>query len=103
CRVSGTELAGMVLSLSTHSFMVALQATDARVVALLLDGGMSPTVLHKGTAAALYILQPLLPDPIPMLKLMIAKGYDVNATLTDEIGRASCRERVMVGGVWGTV
>jgi len=79
------ELASIGVAWSTQSFVEALQASDARVVGLFLDGGMSPTVLHKGTAAALYILQPLLPDPIPMLKLMIAKGYDVNATLTDAI------------------
>jgi len=79
------ELASIGVTWSTGSFVEALQASDARVVGLFLDGGMSPTVLHKGTAAALYILQPLLPDPIPMLKLMIAKGYDVNATLTDTI------------------
>ena len=77
------ELASIGVAWSTQSFVEALQASDARVVGLFLDGGMSPTVLHKGTAAALYILQPLLPDPIPMLKLMIAKGYDVNATLID--------------------
>ena len=79
------ELASIGVAWSTQSFVEALQASDARVVGLFLDGGMSPTVLHKGTAAALYILQPLLPDPIPMLKLMIAKGYDVNSTLTDAI------------------
>ena len=79
------ELASIGVAWSTQSFVEALQASDARVVGLFLDGGMSPTVLHKGTAAALYILQPVLPDPIPMLKLMIAKGYDVNATLTDAI------------------
>src|SRR5881628_3035356 len=77
------ELASIGVTWSTGSFVEALQASDARVVGLFLDGGMSPTVLHKGTAAVLYILQPLLPDPIPMLKLMIAKGYDVNATLID--------------------
>jgi len=77
------ELASIGVTWSTQSFVEALMASDARVVRLFLDGGMSPTVLHKGTSAVLYILQPLLPDPIPMLKLMIAKGYDVNATLID--------------------
>src|SRR6058998_3438447 len=77
------ELASIGVTWSTDSFVEALEASDARVVGLFLDGGMSPTVLHKGTSAVLYILQPLLPDPIPMLKLMIAKGYDVNATLID--------------------
>ena len=77
------ELASIGVTWSTGSFVEALEASDARVVQLFLDGGMSPTVLHKGTSAVLYILQPLLPDPIPMLKLMIAKGYDVNATLID--------------------
>jgi serine/threonine protein kinase len=77
------ELASIGVTWSTQSFVEALEASDARIVRLFLDGGMSPTVLHKGASAVLYILQPLLPDPIPMLKLLIEKGYDVNAILTD--------------------
>ncbi|HET7612611.1 MAG TPA: serine/threonine-protein kinase [Gemmatimonadaceae bacterium] len=77
------ELASIGVAWSTQGFIDALEASDARVVRLFLDGGMSPTVMHNGASAVLFILQPLLPNPIPMLKLMIEKGYDVNAILTD--------------------
>lgn len=77
------ELAAIGITWSTQSFVNALEAGDGRVVGLFIDGGMSPTVLHLGAPAVVYILQPLLPDPIPMLKLLIEKGYDVNTILTD--------------------
>ena len=68
---------------STQSFVDALKASDARVVELFLAGGMSPTVQHNGASAVLYILQPTLPDPVPMLKLMIEAGFDLDANLFD--------------------
>jgi hypothetical protein len=77
------ELANLGVAWSTQSFVDSLKAGDARVVELFLAGGMSPTVLHNSASAVLYILQPRLPDPSPMLKLMIEAGFDVNANLYD--------------------
>jgi hypothetical protein len=77
------ELANIGVSWSTDAFVEALEASDARSVKLFLDGGMSPTVLHKGTSAVVYILQPRLPSPIPMLELMIKAGFDPNVNLVD--------------------
>lgn len=77
------ELANLGVTWSTGSFVEALVASDARVVRLFLQGGMSPTVLHNGASAVLYMLQVKLPDPVPMLKLMVDAGFDVNADLFD--------------------
>jgi hypothetical protein len=77
------ELAGLGVTWSTDSFVEALETSDGRTVQLFLDGGMSPTVLHKGTAAVLYILQPGLPDALPMLKLLIEAGLDPNVNVVD--------------------
>jgi hypothetical protein len=51
--------------------------------ACFLEGGMSPAVLHNGAAAVLYMLQPRLPDPVPMLRLMVDAGFDVNTNVFD--------------------
>lgn len=77
------ELASLGVTWSTDAFIEALETSDARTVQLFLDGGMSPTVLHKGTAAVLYILQPGLPDALPMLKLLVAAGFDPNSFVVD--------------------
>jgi hypothetical protein len=44
---------------------------------------MTAATDHGGAAALLYILQPLLPDPVPMLELFLAAGYDPNTALID--------------------
>jgi len=77
------ELANLGVAWSTQGFVDALEAADARTVRLFLEGGMSPAVLHDGASAVLFTLQPNLPDPIPMLKLMIDAGFDVNTNLID--------------------
>ena len=77
------ELANLGVVWSTQSFVDALQSGDARTVELFLRGGMSPAVLHNGASAVLYMLQPRLPDPIPMLKLFVAAGFDLGTNLFD--------------------
>jgi hypothetical protein len=77
------ELANMGIQWSTQSFVDALMASDARTVRLFLAGGMAANTVHNGASAILYIFQPNLPDPVPMLKLIFASGYDANVTLID--------------------
>jgi hypothetical protein len=77
------ELANLGVSWSTQSFVDALIASDARTVKLFLQGGMAPTIRHANASAVLYVLQAKLPDPVPMLELLIDAGLDVNAHLYD--------------------
>lgn len=77
------ELANIGVAWSTGSFVDALKTGDARVVRLFLSGGMSPAVLHGNASAVIYMLQPRLPDPAPMLQLMVDAGFDLNANLHD--------------------
>jgi hypothetical protein len=77
------ELASLGIAWTTAAFVEALVTSDARAVPLFLAGGMTARTDHVGAAALLYILQPNLPDPVPMLELFLAAGYDPNATLID--------------------
>jgi hypothetical protein len=62
-----------------------LKLSDERTVRLFLDGGMSPTADYKGAAAVVYILQPgLTVSPVPMLTLLVEKGFDLDTILTDD-------------------
>jgi hypothetical protein len=77
------ELANMGIAWTTDAFVEALMTSDARAVKLFLAGGMSATTNHKNASAVVYILQPGLPDPVAMLELLVAAGYDPNAKLLD--------------------
>jgi hypothetical protein len=79
------ELANIGIQWTTGAFVEALETGDARAVSLFLKGGMSAETQHNGASAVLYILQPTLPDPIPMLQLLVDSGYDPNANLVDPI------------------
>ena len=77
------ELANLGIVWTTEAFVEALMTGDARAVRLFLAGGMSAETSHTGASAVLYILQPNLPDPVPMLELLVAAGYDPDAPLLD--------------------
>lgn len=79
------ELANLGVPWTTEAFVDALKLSDARTVSLFLDGGMLPTAVHKGASAVAFILQPALTVPAaPMLALMVSKGFDLDAILTDD-------------------
>jgi len=77
------ELANLGVTWSPQAFVDAMMDGDQRSVKLFLDGGMSPALNHKGASAVLYILQPKLPDPVPVLKLIVDAGFDPNTNLID--------------------
>ena len=76
------ELANLGVPWSTQGFVDAMMASDERTAKLFLDGGMSPAV-SQGASAVLYIFQPKLADPLPVLKLLIEGGFDLNTNLID--------------------
>jgi len=77
------ELANLGIQWTTDAFVEALETSDARAVKLFLAGGMKAETDHKGASAIVYILQPSLPDPVPMLQLFVDAGYDPNSKLID--------------------
>jgi hypothetical protein len=77
------ELANLGVAWTAQAFIDAMMDGDQRSVKLFLDGGMSPTLNHKGASAVLYILQPKLPDPVPVLTLIVDAGFDPNTNLID--------------------
>jgi hypothetical protein len=77
------ELANLGVQWDDQAFVDALMRGDERTVRLFLAGGMTATTNHNGASAVLYILQPDLPDPVPMLKLLVDSGYDPNVNLID--------------------
>lgn len=77
------ELNNMGIGWTEQEFIDALMRSDLVALELFLDGGMSPLLNHNGASAVLYALQPRLPDPRPVLELLIRKGFDVNAPLVD--------------------
>ena len=79
------ELANLGVPWSTAAFVEALKLGDERSVSLFLDGGMSPSAVHKGASAVVFILQPgLTESSVPMLKLLVDKGFDLDTILTDD-------------------
>jgi hypothetical protein len=78
------ELANLGVAWTTQGFVEALKLGDERAVRLFLDGGMSPTAEYKGAAAVVYILQPgLTISSVPMLTLLVEKGFNLDTILTD--------------------
>jgi hypothetical protein len=77
------ELANLGIQWTTDAFVEALVTSDARAVKLFLAGGMKAETDHKGASAIVYVLQPSLPDPVPMLQLFVDAGYDPNSKLID--------------------
>jgi hypothetical protein len=77
------ELANLGVPWTAQAFIDAMMDGDQRSVKLFLEGGMSPSLNHKGASAVLYILQPKLPDPVPVLKLIVDAGFDPNTNLID--------------------
>jgi hypothetical protein len=77
------ELANLGIQWTTEAFVEALMTGDTRAVPLFLAAGMSAESNHKGTSAVLYVFQPNLPNPVPMLELLVGAGYDPNVALID--------------------
>lgn len=79
------ELANLGVAWTTEAFVQALKLGDERTVGLFLDGGMLPTAMHKNASAVVYILQPgLTESSVPMLTLLLDKGFDLDTILTDD-------------------
>ena len=77
------ELANLGIQWTTDAFVEALVTSDERAVKLFLAGGMKAGTDHKGASAIVYVLQPDLLDPVPMLQLFVDAGYDPNSKLID--------------------
>jgi hypothetical protein len=73
----------MGIGWTEQEFIDAIMRSDLQALELFLDGGMSPLLNHNGASAVLFALQPDLPDPRPVLALLIRKGFDIDAPLVD--------------------
>jgi hypothetical protein len=77
------ELANLGVPWGTQSFVDAMIAGDSRTMQLFLDGGMRPGTIHKGSSAILYAIQRETTDPVGMVRMALAAGFDVNQRLVD--------------------
>lgn len=78
------ELVNLGISWSVESFVEAMMEGNLEKIALFLQGGMKPDMLHNGDSALLYALQPNLGNrPAAVLEAMVKAGFDLDTHLVD--------------------